>query len=452
MGLRMREIDLLRPLDVTRIRDAKTSDEARDAVDRIAGARGLKRQPDKPVRLSDGQGLYLFVEPSGAARWLFLFRWRGKLKEMGLGSLAKVPLKSARKKAQDAREMVGDGVNPIDARRAKDAIPTFGEVADELLAEIGKSFRNPKHLTCWQRSIGAPRPIKKRINRKFAIAGTSLAYADDLRPMRVDLITADHVYRLLKPLWSERHDTAARVRAHIARVFAAAKSAGYRTGDNPAAWQENLKDRLGARRKLTRGHRPALPYADVPAFVAALRQRAANSARALDFCILTASRLGEVRFATWGELDLEARLWVIPAERMKMARPHRVPLADDVLDILAGAALGSKCRPSDFVFPGNGGVGKPMSEAAMMTLIRRRMGYDGVTQHGFRSCFRDWAGDATSFPRDIIEQALAHRVGNEVELAYRRSDALERRREVMERWADYCAGRNNVVALASAVA
>jgi integrase len=319
-------------------------------------------------------------------------------------------------------------------------------MADELLEQIGKDFKNPKHLTAWQRSIGAPRPIKARVDRKWAAAGSRPCYAEALRPMRVDQITADHVYRLLKPLWSDRNDTAARVRGHIARVLAAAKSAGHRSGDNPAAWEENLKDRLGPRKKLTRGHRPALPYEDLPAFMVALRRRPAMSAKALDFAILTAARLGEIRGATWGEIDLDAKLWIIPAARMKMSRPHRVPLCDDALYILKALALLSNRQPDTPIFPGT--VAKrPISEAAMMQLIRR-MGYNNITQHGFRSCFRDWAGDATSFPRDIIEQALAHAVGNEVELAYRRSDALERRRKVMERWADYCAGRNEVIELA----
>ena len=307
-----------------------------------------------------------------------------------------------------------------------------------MLAEVCKGFKNPKHEASWRRAIGAPRVTKRREGSSWVDGKLIPSFADKLRSKRVDEITSDDVLAVLNPLWSTRHETASRLRGQIAQVLDAAKAAGHRTGENPAAWEGNLKHRLAARRKLTHGHRAALPYMDLPAFVAALRARPANSAKALEFMILTAARSGEVLGATWSEFDLDAKLWTVPAARMKGRREHRVPLSGAAMDVVMAMALGSNRQSDAYVFPGLLAK-RPTSDATVMRLIRR-MGYPTITAHGFRSAFRDWAGDATSYPRDIAEQALAHSVGNEVELAYRRSDALERRRKMMESWAAFCTG------------
>lgn len=434
----------LAPITVERIGKAK-ADAAFDIAAQLAPSRP---SPGKPARLSDGGGLYLAVEPTGSARWLFLFRWRGKLKEMGLGGLTKVSLKTAREKAAGARELIGKGVNPIEARRAAEAIPTFGEVADDVLAEVIKGFKNPKHEASWRRAIGAPRTPKVRKGGKWTEGSPVPSYAEPLRPKRVDEVTTNDVLRVLKPLWSSRHETASRLRGQIAQVLDAAKARGHRTGENPAAWGGNLKHMLAARRKLTQGHRAALPYMDVPTFMAALRTRPALSAKALEFAILTAARAGEVYGMTWGEIDLDAKLWVVPPRRMKGAREHRVPLTDAAVEIIKAMALTSNQKPDTYVFPGSKAKA-PLSDAAVIRLIRR-MGFPKITTHGFRSSFRDWAGDATRYPRDLAEQALAHAITSDVEAAYHRSDALERRRKLMADWADYCAGAQKVIELVRA--
>lgn len=431
----------LAPISVERIAKADGK-----ATFEIAAALAPSTPADgKPARLADGNGLYLLVDPSGASRWLFLFRWRGKLKEMGLGGLDKVSLKMAREKAEAARKLIGAGKNPIEVRRAEQAVPTFGEVADEILAEVTKGFRNPKHEASWRRAIGAPRTPKVQTGGKW-VEGTPISsYAEPLRGKRVDEVTTNDVLAVLKPLWSTRHETASRLRGQIAQVLDAAKARGQRTGENPAAWGGNLKHMLAARRKLTKGHHAALPYLDVPAFMTVLRARPALSAKALEFAILTAARAGEAYGMIWGEVDIDAALWVVPAARMKGNREHRVPLSDAALEILKAMALAADSKPGAYVFPGK--PKRPISDAAVMRLIRR-MGYPTITVHGFRSSFRDWAGDATSFPRDLAEQALAHAVGNEVEAAYRRSDALERRRQMMASWARFCDGGAEVLELA----
>jgi integrase len=212
-----------------------------------------------------------------------------------------------------------------------------------------------------------------------------------------------------------------------------AKVHGWRSGENPALWRGHLQNVLPARQKLTRGHHPAMPYRDVPAFMQELREKQAMSAIALEFLILTAARTGEVFGATWDEIDLDSGLWTIPAHRMKAGQAHRVPMSEHAIAILSSR---QQARGSDYVFPGQK-PGRPLSIMAFDMLMRRMKAND-YTAHGFRSSFRDWAGDCTSFPREIAEAALAHKVGDAVELAYRRSDALEKRRTLMQAWADYC--------------
>ena len=371
----------------------------------------------KVGRHSDGNGLYLVVDASGARRWLYMFRWEGKLKEMGLGGFPAVSLAKARAKAQAAREVRDEGKNPIAERRASEAQRvTFGEFADELVAGLQAQWRNEKHRAQWTMTLRE--------------------YAAPLRPLTLDAITTEHVLAVLKPIWTTKAETAARLRGRIERVLDAAKARGLRSGENPARWRGHLDHLLPKRQKLTRGHHAALPYSRLPAFVAELRERRAPAGRALEFLVLTAARTSEVLGARWCEIDLEGKVWTVPADRMKAGREHRVPLSARALELVSAGGA-----PGELVFPGKV-VGSPLSTGAMERVLDR-MGYGsgdgapGYTVHGFRSTFRDWAGEASTFPRELAEAALAHTVGDETERAYRRGDALEKRRKLMDAWARY---------------
>jgi integrase len=367
-------------------------------------------------RYSDGGGLYLVVGPGASRRWAFLFRWCGKLKEMGLGSLNSVSLADARKRAGEARRVLTDGRNPIEERRTRaaerDATTTFGAFADELVKALSHGFRNQKHKAQW--------------------AMTLARYAAPLRSKRLDDIATDDVLAVLQPLWQTRPETASRLRGRIERVLDAAKAKGLRKGENPARWRGHLDALLPKRQRLTRGHHAAMAFDEVPAFVANLRPSESVSALALEFLVLTAARSGEVLGARWDEIDMNAKLWAIPAARMKAGREHRVPLSSRALAILRSV---EKVRTGDYVFPGQR-RGTPLSVMAL-AMVLRRLRLEKVTVHGFRSAFRDWCGEATAFPRDVAEAALAHAVGDMTERAYRRGDALEKRRKLMSAWAAF---------------
>lgn len=379
----------------------------------------------KPGRHGDGGGLYLVVDKSGAKRWVFLYRRDDKLREMGLGGIKSVTLARARELASEARTNLQAGIDPIAAKNssAPVAVPTFGDEADAFIAAMAPQFRNAKHLDQWKMTL------KK--------------YAAPLRPKRVDEISTIDVLEVLKPIWLTKPETAGRLRGRIERVLDAASAKGHRTGQNPALWRGHLANLLPKRKKLSRGHHAAMAYEDVPAFVADLRERDAMAARALEFTILTAARTGETFGATWREIDLKAAVWVIPAERMKAGREHRVPLTPRAVEILTELA-GLKAGRDAFVFPGRK-EGRPLSVMAM-DMLMRRMKVD-FTVHGFRSSFRDWAGEETTFPREVAEAALAHVVGDETERAYRRGDALEKRRKLMAAWANYCEPKQQRVVL-----
>lgn len=374
----------------------------------------------KAGRHSDGDGLYLNVTPSGARSWLFIWKRDGKRREMGLGPAGSVPLARARELATECRAQVAAGLDPIEARNAaeksKSGIPTFGTVADALIAAKENEWRNAKHREQWRASL--------------------TEFAAPLRSKPVDEIDTATVLAVLTPLWQAKLETASRLRGRIEAVLDAAKAQGHRSGENPAAWRGHLCHLLPKRSKLTRGHHAAMNYQDVPAFLAKLRGCDAIAAMALEFCILTAARSGEVYGARWAEIDLSAKVWIVPASRMKAAREHRVPLADRALDIIKKL---SEARTGDFVFPSPRGQ-RPLSHVAMAKVMRR-LEVEEATVHGFRSAFRDWAGNETHFPREVAETALAHVVGDKAEQAYRRGDALEKRRELMEAWAGFCEPR-----------
>ena len=367
----------------------------------------------KPGKYSDGGNLYLIVSPSGSRKWVLRFTWRGRAKEMGLGSAATVSLADAREKAATARRKIAQGLNPIDERKRTSGVPTFGEMADQVREALSAGFRNEKHKAQWKSTLAT--------------------YAAPLRDKPVDTITTDDVLAILKPIWTTKPETASRVRGRIEKVLDAAKAKGFREGENPARWRGHLDHLLPRPSKLARGHHAAMPYDEVAAFVADLRGREALAALALELCILTAARSGEILGMRWDEIDLDKKIWTVPAHRMKAGREHRVPLSQRATAILVRLSEG---RSGDFVFPGQR-RDKPLSNMAMEMMLRR-MKIENATVHGFRSSFRDWAGNETGYPRELIETALAHVIGDKAEQAYRRSDALEKRRDLMEAWAGYC--------------
>jgi integrase len=378
----------------------------------------LEVRKAKPGIYHDGDGLYLCVSPSMSHAWVFRFSWRGSRPEMGLGSfVAKTELANARDARDEARRVLRSGRNPIDVRNQERRLsakkPTFGEIADNLLAAKTQEWRNAKHQDQWRWSLttGAAR----------------------LRPCPVDEIDTEAVLGVLKPLWVEKPETAARLRGRIEAVLNAAKAQGHRQGENPAAWRGHLSHLLPKRGKLSRGHHAAMAYRDLSSFMKNLRADSSVAARALEACILTATRTGELLGARFSEIDLGEGVWTIPAIRTKAGREHRVPLSSPALKIVETL---SELRTCDFVFPSPRGK-RPLSHVAMAKVLTR-LGVAGATVHGFRSAFRDWAGNETNFPREVAEAALAHTVGDKAEQAYRRSDALEKRRNLMAAWAAYC--------------
>jgi integrase len=388
-----------------------------------------KVETAKPGRHGDGGGLYLVVSATSAGKWVFRFTFGGRVTEMGIGSVSVVSLAEARDRAHEARKLLETGENPIAVKRraalTSAGIPTFGAIADELLAAKRSEWRNEKHQAQWLSSL------------------TELARP--LRNKRVDEIDTEAVLAVLKPIWQAKPETASRLRGRIEAVLDAAKARGYRSGENPAAWRGHLSHLLPKRAKLTRGHHAAMAYQEIPAFLAKLQRSNTVAAMALEFAILTAARSGEVYRARWSEIDAVARVWVVPAARMKAAREHRVPLSKRALAIVEALAEAKTC---DYVFPSPRGR-RPLSHVAMAKVMDR-LEVDGPTVHGFRSAFRDWCGEATAFPREIAEAALAHVIGDKAEQAYRRGDALEKRRKLMDAWAAYCEPKaaSNVVRLA----
>lgn len=370
----------------------------------------------KHGKYSDGNNLYLVVSKTGSRKWVLRFTWRGRAKEMGLGSATKLPLIDARERAAAACRKIAQGLNPIEERKRDHGIPTFGEMADDVRETLSAGFRNEKHKAQWKSTLET--------------------YAGSLRFKPVDTITTDDVLAVLKPIWTTKAETASRVRGRIEKVLDAAKAKGFREGENPAHWRGHLDNLLPRPLKLARGHHAAMPYDEVAEFVAELRKGGRTSSMALELCILTAARSGEILGMRWSEIDLNRKVWTIPANRMKAGRQHRVPLSSRAMAILEQL---EKTKLGGFVFEGHA-RNKPLSNMAM-EMVLRRMKIVDATVHGFRSSFRDWAGNVSNFPREITETALAHVIGDKAEQAYRRGDALEKRRKLMEAWAAYCEPR-----------
>ncbi len=374
----------------------------------------------KRGRHSDGGGLYLSLTDSGGRSWVFMWKVAGRRREIGLGSLRDVPLARARDRAAEARRLLAQGSDPL-AARSKTRTMTFGEAADALVESMSPSWRNEKHRAQWRMTL--------------------TAYCGSIRTVPVADITTEDVLRVLRPIWLTKSETASRLRGRIERVLDFAKARGMRSGENPARWRGHLDAVLPRRQKLTRGHHKAMPFDHVPQFIDRLRGMEGVAPRALEFLILTAGRTGEVLGAKWEEIDLANRIWTVPATRMKAGRAHRVPLTDRALAILADL---QEIRTGEHVFPGLK-RGRPLSNMAMEAVLRR-MDVE-ATVHGFRSAFRDWAGERTHFPREIAEAALAHLVGDAVERAYRRGDALDKRRQLMSLWQGFHAQKSKVVFL-----
>jgi integrase len=367
----------------------------------------------------DGGNLWLQVESESVKSWIF--RYAGRC--MGLGSASVVSLQQAREFAHEYRKLRQQGIDPIEARRAQQAQQrleaaraiTFSECAEAYIKAHRGGWRDPKHAQQWPNTIAAyVEPI--------------------IGALPVQSIDTGLVHKVLEPIWSAKPETASRVRGRIESILDWAKVRGYRQGENPARWRGHIDKLFPSRAKLREvKHLAALPYVDVPAFISGLREREGSDARAFEFTILTAARSNEVLGAQWDEFDLDAAVWVVPPQRMKAGREHRVPLSSNALQIIqdmAGPPHGK------FVFS-RGESDEPLSPRTLRKVLAR-IGVEDATPHGFRSSYRDWAAERTSYPNHVVEMALAYTIGDKVEAAYRRGDLFNKRRRLMNEWAQFC--------------
>jgi integrase len=373
----------------------------------------------RPGFFGDGLGLYLQVAPSGSKSWVYRYQRNGRRRDLGLGGVTAVSLAEARERAADARRLLVRGIDPIEARRSERinaAVTTakaisFKEAAERYIAAHRAGWRNAKHASQWTATL------ETYVYPHFG-------------ELPIEAVDVGLVLKALEPIWSAKPETASRVRGRIEAVLDWGASRGYRQGDNPARWRGHIENLLPKRSKVRRiEHHAALPYTEMSAFMAALREHDGIGARALEFAILTAARTGEVIGARWDEINLADRVWTIPGERMKTGKEHRVPLSRSALAILDQMAA---IRLGDAVFPSLR-TGQPLSNMALLMTLRR-MGRSDLTAHGFRSSFRDWAAESTNFPAEVAEMALAHAVGDRVEAAYRRGDLFQKRRLLAEAW------------------
>ena len=377
----------------------------------------------KPGRYAVGfiSGLLLVVKDSGAKSWI-LRTVIGKIRRnIGLGGYPEISLAKARERAREAKELIEQGIDPIEQRKARriaflksqNGRMTFIEAARRCHEKKMPEFKNKKHGKDWISSI-------KRY--AFPVIG-KIAVAD---------VGLSHIQTILTPIWNAKTETAARLRQRLEQVLNWATISGYRKGDNPARWTGHLDAILPAPAKIKKvKHMPALPYKEIAAFMVELRKREGMGARALEWIIFTACRSGEARLATWGEIDFERKTWVIPGERMKAGKEHKVPLVDDAVKLLGALP---RFEGSEFIFTApRGGALSDMTISG----VCRRMNVEAVP-HGFRSTFRDWAAESTNYPREVAEQALAHTISNAVEAAYRRGDLFNKRVKLMEAWDAHC--------------
>jgi integrase len=370
-----------------------------------------------PGYLKDGGGLFLQVGETGSKSWIFEFRFAGRRREMGLGSLERVSLAAARAARDECNQLLRSHTDPIERRKQERAAAiltahgtiTFADAIDKYLTAHAAEW-SPKHAQAWRQTL-----------TQYAVP--------ELGRLLVSDITTAHIVRVLEPTWPA--PTATMLRGRLEKVLNWCKVRGYRAGENPAAWKGNLDHLLAnpTRSRKVEHHR-ALPYAEIPAFMAKLRKEQGPVARCLEFVILSAARADEARRATPAEIDGANKVWVVPADRMKASREHRVPLSARAMEIVGQAG-------ADYLFPGT--RAKTVDAMSMRRLLER-MGYGNKTSvHGMRSTFRDWCAERTSFPNHVVEMALAHAIGSKVEAAYRRGDLFDKRRALMEQWAQFCA-------------
>lgn len=386
------------------------------------GAKGVEKKR-KPGYHADGAGLYLQVSASGSKSWVFRYMRQGRAREMGLGSYNSNSLAEARQKAGNQRKLLEQGIDPISARDAaklREALAegnskTFAVCAESYIDAHKAGWRDPKLAKDWANSLAT--------------------HAKAIRDMPVQAIDTALVTQVLDPIWTTKTVTANRVRSRIELILDWAKVRGYRDGENPARWRGHLDKTLPNPKKVAKvEHRAAMPYSEVSAFMKNLRKQEGQIARALEFIVLTAARVSEAVNAKWVEIDWQNKVWIVPAERMKSVREHRVPLSDAAINLLKAQKEQSN---SDYVFPGKSGK-KPFFDGLCVRLLHD-MGHASLTVHGFRSTFRDWAAEQTNTPSRIAEAALAHVVGDKTEAAYQRGDLLAKRRLLMQSWGDYCA-------------
>lgn len=374
----------------------------------------------QPGRYHDGAGLYLVVTDGGKS-WLYRYTLRGRTREMGLGSLAAFPLPAARKRAMAARQLVADGIDPIDAKHASQAgqhalqarFRSFEEEARAYIAAHRKGWKNTKHVSQWENTLS---------EYAFPLLGK----------LHVGDVDTDLIVKVLEPIWTTKPETASRVRGRIEKILAYSTTRKFRTGDNPARWRNHLQILLSKRVRKVR-HHPALPYREIGDFMTELKAREGIAAKALELTILCAVRTSDTLDATWKEIDFASKIWILPEARTK-TRELRVPLTPAALAVLRSIDQGA---PDELLFPSDR-KGEPLSENAMLALLER-MGRKGIaTPHGFRSTFKDWATDCTNFHDDISEMALAHAIGSKTKAAYKRTDLFVKRVKLMEAWAGYC--------------
>jgi integrase len=386
----------------------------------------------RPGRYGDGAGLYLQVVNPSNASWVLRYERSGKETMLGLGPLHTVSLAEARTRARTARLSLLDGVDPLQAKKAAKVqralaaakAMTFSDAVRGYLKQHESKWGNPRHALQWRTTLAMAEPIIGSLPVSEIDIPLVLKVLEQKVEARRDIPAG--------PFWMTRPETASRLRGRIEKVLDWAKARGYRSGDNPAAWSV-IGHVLPARRQLAKvNHHPALDYRGVPTFMAALRQRHSVAAQALEFTILTAARTGETIGATWAEIDLNAKTWTVPRDRIKAGKEHRVPLSDRVVELLK-AAHRERGNPYVFIGPRRAGLSR-----AAMTQVLERMGRADITVHGFRSSFRDWAAEQTAYANHVVEQALAHSIGNAVERAYRRGDMFDKRRALMAAWSRYC--------------
>jgi integrase len=374
-----------------------------------------------PGRYGDGGGLYLQVSRSQTKSWVFRFMRNGRIREMGLGPVDIVSLADAREKAREARRLILDGSDPIEARRearlkalADEAkTTTFQECSEGYIKAHRAGWKNAKHIWQWETSLS---------KFVFPVFGR----------LAVNDVNTGLVIKALEPIWTTKTETATRVRQRIEAVLDWAKVRGYRKGENPARWRGHLEKLLPAPSKVAPVvHLAAMPYGEMPAFFSELRKRDVTSAKALAFTILTAARSGEVRLATLGEIDFKEAVWIVPGRRTKSARAHRVPLTTEALSLLPAGG-----EPTALLFPS--ARSGALSDATMRKYLQEDMGHPDLTVHGFRSSFKDWARERTNFASEVSEAALAHIIGDKTEAAYARGDLFDKRRRLMDAWAKYC--------------